>query len=131
MPLISCGLVILRLGPPRYLPLLKGFAYLSMITDAYSRKIVGWSLHESLQVEGPLSALKMALATSKRQLNKDLIHHSDRGVQYCSRKYTDLLRVNKIAISMTEQGDSYENALAERMNRTIKPGGRCRRNAAQ
>lgn len=103
-----------------YLPLVRGFAYLSMITDAYSRKIVGWSLHESLQVEGPLSALKMALAASKRPLNKDLIHHSDRGVQYCSRKYTDLLRVNNIAISMTEQGDPYENALAERMNRTIK-----------
>jgi putative transposase len=91
-----------------------------MITDAYSRKIVGWSLHDSLQMQGPLSALEMALTANKRQLGTDLIHHSDRGVQYCSRKYTDLLRINSISISMTEQGDPYENALAERMNRTIK-----------
>ncbi|MFD2937503.1 IS3 family transposase [Spirosoma flavum] len=106
-----------------YLPLPRGFAYLSLITDAYSRKIVGWKLHPTLEMEGPLSALKMALKANKTW--QHLIHHSDRGVQYCCHAYTGLLRKNKIAISMTEQGDPYENALAERVNRTIKPGRRC------
>ncbi|UHG89813.1 IS3 family transposase [Spirosoma oryzicola] len=101
-----------------YLPLPRGFAYLSLITDAYSRKIVGWALHPTLEMEGPLSALKMALKRNK--VSQQLIHHSDRGVQYCCHAYTGLLRKNKIAISMTEQGDPYENALAERVNRTIK-----------
>ncbi|MBC3789229.1 transposase InsO family protein [Spirosoma sp. LMG 31448] len=101
-----------------YLPLPRGFAYLSLITDAYSRKIVGWTLHPTLEMEGPLSALKMALKANKTR--QHLIHHSDRGVQYCCHAYTGLLRKNKIAISMTEQGDPYENALAERVNRTIK-----------
>ena len=101
-----------------YVPLQYGFAYLSLITDAYSRKIVGWALHRSLEMEGPLAALKMALKANK--VGKKLIHHSDRGVQYCCNEYTSLLREAKIAISMTEQGDPYENALAERINRTIK-----------
>jgi putative transposase len=101
-----------------YLPLPRGFAYPSLITNAYSRKIVGWALHPTLEMEGPLSALKMAL--KRNQVSQQLIHHSDRGVQYCCHAYTGLLRKNKIAISMTEQGDPYENALAERVNRTIK-----------
>lgn len=101
-----------------YVPLHYGFAYLSLITDAYSRKIVGWALHRSLAMEGPLAALKMALKGNK--VDEKLIHHSDRGVQYCCHEYTGLLRKAKIAISMTEQGDPYENALAERVNRTIK-----------
>ncbi|MFD1140858.1 transposase [Larkinella insperata] len=76
-------------------------------------------MHESLQTEGPLSALRQAL---KGLIVKpeSLIHHSDRGIQYCSREYTKLLKANKIRISMTEQADPYENALAERMNRTLK-----------
>jgi putative transposase len=69
-------------------------------------------------MEGPLSALKMALKRNK--VSEQLIHHSDRGVQYCCHAYRGLLRRNKIAISMTEHGDPYENALAERVNRTIK-----------
>ncbi len=101
-----------------YLPLPRGFAYLSLVTDAYSRKIVGWALHPTLEMEGPLAALKMALKRNK--VSEPLIHHSDRGVQYCGHAYTGLLQKNKIAISMTEQGDPYENALAERVNRTIK-----------
>lgn len=101
-----------------YLPLPPGFAYLSLITDAYSRKIVGWALHPTLEMEGPLAALKMALKRNK--VSQQLIHHSDRGVQYCCHAYTGLLGKNKIAISMTEQGDPYEKALAERVNRTIK-----------
>ncbi|WP_020595591.1 IS3 family transposase [Spirosoma panaciterrae] len=101
-----------------YIPLQYGFAYLSLITDAYSRKIVGWALHRSLQMDGPLMALKMALKENK--VGRHLIHHSDRGVQYCCREYIGLLRRYKVVISMTEQGDPYENALAEQVNRTIK-----------
>jgi putative transposase len=103
-----------------YVPLLRGFAYLSLITDAYSRKIVGWAVESSLQATGPLKALKMALKTNIDRLNAELMHHSDRGVQYCCTDYVKLLKKSKIAISMTRQGDPYENALAERMNRTIK-----------
>lgn len=101
-----------------YVPLHYGFAYLSLVTDAYSRKIVGWALHPSLQMDGPLAALTMALKANK--VGQQLIHHSDRGVQYCCREYTGQLRRHKISISMTEQGDPYENALAEHVNRTIK-----------
>lgn len=103
-----------------YVLIARGFVYLSLITDAYSRKIVGWAVAESLGVCGPLSALKMALKANKGRLSSELIHHSDRGVQYCCNDYIALLKGSKVAISMTEQGDPYENALAERMNRTIK-----------
>lgn len=103
-----------------YILIARGFVYLSLITDAYSRKIVGWALDESLGACGPLNALKIALKANKGRLSSDLIHHSDRGVQYCCQAYIALLKGDKIAISMTEQGDPYENALAERMNRTIK-----------
>lgn len=103
-----------------YLALTRGFVYMSLVTDAYSRKIVGWSVHKSLQTEGPLLALKKALRTIMGKENLNLIHHSDRGVQYCSRTYIQLLKDNKVDISMTENGDPYENALAERMNRTLK-----------
>lgn len=103
-----------------YILIGRGFGYLSLITDAYSRKIVGWHLAESLQASGSVSALKMALKTNKGRLSADLIHHSDRGVQYCCRDYIALLTQAKIAVSMRQTGDPYENALAERVNRTIK-----------
>ena len=103
-----------------YILIGRGFGYLSLITDAYSRKIVGWALDESLQAIGPVAALKMALQANKGRLKENLIHHSDRGVQYCCRDYIDLLTQAKVAISMTQNGDPYENALAERVNRTIK-----------
>jgi putative transposase len=103
---------------------LKGeFAYLSLITDAYSRKIVGWCLWKTLSTMGSLNALNQALATLTRSDTEGLIHHSDRGIQYCSDAYVARLKDFKygsIGISMTENGDPYENALAERMNRTIK-----------
>ena len=98
----------------------RGFGYPSLITDAYSRKIVGWALDASLQAAGPITALKMALKTNKGRLDAALIHHSDRGVQYCSGAYLDRLRQAKITISMTESGDPNENALAERVFRTLK-----------
>jgi putative transposase len=95
------------------------FCYLSMITDMYSRKIVGYCVHENLSVEGCVIALKMAL---KQRVNKaeKLIHHSDRGVQYCCDAYVKLLQKNEVQISMTQTGDPKENAIAERVNKTIK-----------
>lgn len=95
------------------------FSYLSLITDAYSRKIVGWDLSKNLQAEGAVRALKMALKQRKDK-SQSLTHHSDRGIQYCCREYIEILKKNKIEISMTENSEPTENALAERMNRTIK-----------
>ena len=96
-----------------------GFAYLSVVMDAYSRKIIGWSFHKTLEAKGPVAALEMALKT-REQSDQPLIHHSDRGVQYCSGGYVSRLRQAKITISMTESGDPNENALAERVFRTLK-----------
>ena len=101
-----------------YIHLADGFAYLSLITDAYSRKIVGFYLNRDLSAQGPLNALKMAL-TSNPERN-GLIHHSDRGVQYCCDAYVRLLQDKKIKISMTENGDPLENAIAERVNGILK-----------
>ena len=96
-----------------------GFLYLSLITDAYSRKVVGYHIAESLQAANTLEALKMALRLNNKPLY-NLIHHSDRGIQYCSYDYTNLLKTHHIRVSMTESGDPLENALAERMNGIIK-----------
>ena len=96
-----------------------GFAYLSVLMDDYSRKIIGWSFHKTLEAKGPIAALDMALKTRTRT-NQAFIHHSDRGVQYCLGAYVDRLRQAKIVISMTKSGDPNENALAERVFRTLK-----------
>jgi putative transposase len=95
------------------------FCYLSMITDMYSRKIVGYCVHENLSVEGCVIALKMALKQRVNNTEK-LTHHSDRGVQYCCDAYVKLLQKNEVQISMTQTGDPKENAIAERVNKTIK-----------
>lgn len=101
-----------------YIRTLEGFCYLSLISDLYSRKILGYDLNKSLGIEGALKALKGALKGIK---NTDgMIHHSDRGVQYCSYPYTDLLKENKIKISMGEAGNPYDNAVAERINGILK-----------
>lgn len=101
-----------------YIQLSNGFAYLSLITDAYSHKIVGYYLCKSLSSQGPLKALKMAILNNPTRL--DLIHHSDRGVQYCCDEYVKLLMDNNVKISMTENGDPLENAVAERLNGILK-----------
>jgi putative transposase len=93
--------------------------YLYLITDAYSQKIVGWNISLDLKADSALIALKMAITNNKDRLN-NLIHHSDRGVQYCSAKYVDLLKRNNIAISMTNPGSPQENAIAERVNGILK-----------
>ena len=102
-----------------YLKTPKGFLYISLVTDAYSHKIVGHHIAESLESLQTIQALKMALQSYKRS-KKELIHHSDRGVQYCSTDYVKLLQENNIEISMTESGDPLENAVAERINGIIK-----------
>ncbi len=101
-----------------YIHVENGFAYLSLITDAYSRKIVGFCLSETLSSNGPLKALKMALAENENR--KGLIYHSDRGVQYCCDEYVKQLLDKEIKISMTQNGDPLENAIAERVNGILK-----------
>lgn len=101
-----------------YIHLENGFAYLSLITDAYSRKIVGFYLSKDLSAKGPLAALKMALENNPTA--PGLIHHSDRGVQYCCDEYVKRLRDKNMRISMTENGDPLENAIAERVNGILK-----------
>jgi len=101
-----------------YLRTAEDFGYLSLVTDAYSRKIVGYGLHPTLKAEGPLQALDMAL--NQYSGKGQLIHHSDRGCQYCCSLYIQRLDQNDISISMTEKGDPYENAIAERVNGILK-----------
>ena len=101
-----------------YLRTLEGFCYLALITDAYSRKIVGFDVSNSLELDGCVRALKSAFQTAS-DLGQ-LIHHSDRGIQYCSNQYTALLKQRGIKISMAAKGNCYENALAERINGILK-----------
>lgn len=101
-----------------YIRTLRGFCYLALITDAYSRKIVGYDISNTLELVGVLRALKQALKSLPE--NYSLIHHSDRGIQYCSNIYINLLKKNKVKISMASKGDCYENAMAERVNGILK-----------
>lgn len=94
--------------------------YISLVTDAYSRKIVGYHLAETLESIETIKAMQMALKQLPSVLTIPLIHHSDRGVQYCSDDYVKLLQDNNIRISMTENGDLLENTIAERMNGILK-----------
>jgi len=94
------------------------FAYLSLVTDAYSRKIVGFCMNKDLSAQGPFTALEMAL--KGRTGDAPLIHHSDRGSQYCSDSYVSLLKSAGISISMTQSGDPRDNAIAERVNGILK-----------
>jgi putative transposase len=96
----------------------EGNCYLAMITDAYSRKIMGYSIADNMEAITVAKALQMAL--TNRLYNDQVVHHSDRGAQYCSEEYVTVAEKAGIKMSMTEQSDPYENALAERMNRTIK-----------
>ncbi|MGH0798394.1 IS3 family transposase [Bacillus mycoides] len=117
-----------------YIRTLEGFLYLALITDAFSRKIVGWDLSDSLELEGCLRALKKALRplpipisnpsktrkTDKVKKEKLMIHHSDRGSQYCSYEYIKLLNKYHFKVSMAAAGNCYENAMAERVNGILK-----------
>ena len=102
-----------------YIRVMNQWGYLSLITDAFSRKIMGYCFRSDMLALGPIDALQMAL-DNRSYSGQTLIHHSDRGSQYCSKDYVDLLSAEQISISMTERGDPYENALAERMNGILK-----------
>jgi putative transposase len=95
-----------------------GYCYLHLITDAYSKKIMGYAVSDNLAASNTVKSLQMALKS--RKYSSALIHHSDRGLQYCSAGYTKLLNDNKIDISMTQDGSPYDNAIAERVNGILK-----------
>lgn len=101
-----------------YLRTGEGFVYLFLQTDAYSRMITGWDLSDSLAIEGAVKTLKMTMRQCGN--TKGAIHHSDRGIQYCSNEYVKLLKKQKMEISMTEENHCYENAMAERVNGILK-----------
>jgi len=101
-----------------YIRTVSGFCYLALITDLYSRKIVGYDISDSLELAGCLRALKKALRHARPATG--LVHHSDRGFQYCSNQYVDELKKHGILISMTEENHCYENAIAERVNGILK-----------
>lgn len=100
------------------------FAYLSLITDAYSHEVMGWRLGRDLSNRPALQALSMAFRIANDRgvdiCNGSLVHHSDRGVQYASKEYVEMLRSARVGISMTECGDPKENAIAERVNSMLK-----------
>lgn len=102
-----------------YLRTRKGFVYLFLQTDVYSRMITGWHLSDSLSIDGAIRALKMTLRQCGGK-TEGIIHHSDRGIQYCCKEYVKLLKQHKMQISMTEENHCYENAMAERVNGILK-----------
>jgi putative transposase len=101
-----------------YIRLRESFLYLAVILDAYSRRVIGWALDDTLEAKLAIKALRRALAD--RPAPASLVHHSDRGVQYCSEGYVEILRSHGIRISMSRSGNPYDNALAERFMRTLK-----------
>jgi transposase InsO family protein len=101
-----------------YIELSDENSYLSLVTDAYSRKIVGYHLSEQLTAAGPVAALEMAIQACGN--TEGLIHHSDRGSQYCCNDYVEILQDREISISMTQSGDPRDNAIAERVNGILK-----------
>ena len=123
-PNLAKGLEVSRAGQLwvsdiTYIRVGEGFCYLILITDAYSHQVVGHNFGDCMDAAFCVEALKMALA-SRQCPELELVHHSDRGLQYCSKLYTDMLKGEAIAISMTENGDPLENAVAERMNGILK-----------
>jgi putative transposase len=101
-----------------YIRLLQEFVFLAAILDAFSRRVIGWALERNMEATLCLSALDKALR--RRQVSKGLIHHSDRGAQYCSREYVESLARHGIRGSMSRKGNPYDNALAERFWKTLK-----------
>jgi len=102
-----------------YIRMKSGFLYLTLVTDAYSRKIVGYNLSRNLKADSCIKALQMAL-DSRIYPKRPMIHHSDRGIQYCCNAYVELLQKHRLHISMTQSGSPYDNAIAERVNGILK-----------
>jgi putative transposase len=116
--MVLTGLDQLWVADITYIRLLVEFVYLAVILDAFSRREIGWALGRNLEDTLTLGALRMAL--ERRRPAPGLVHHSDRGVQYASRDYTDLLRENGIQISMSRRGNPYDNAKCESFMKTLK-----------
>jgi putative transposase len=102
-----------------YIKTKEGFMYLFLITDVYSKQIMGWELSDNMKVINAIRALKMDIK-NRRYPDRKLIHHSDRGLQYCTSSYINVLEKTNIDISMTQKYDPYENAVAERVNGILK-----------
>lgn len=104
-----------------YLRLAAGFCYLALLTDMFSRRIVGYDVSDSLELSGATRALRAALKRREsNRFDEQTVHHSDRAIQYCSPRYTDVLFDNNLRVSMTEENHVYENSLAERVNGILK-----------
>jgi len=101
-----------------YIRLREEFVFLAVILDAYSRRIIGWALDRTIEDDLTLTALRMAL--DRRKVQSGLVHHSDRGSQYASNDYTDLLKANGIDISMSRKGNPWDNAACESFMKTLK-----------
>ena len=101
-----------------YIRLRDEFVFLAVILDAFSRRVIGWALDRTLEDDLTLAALRMALA--RRAVQPGLVHHSDRGSQYASHDYTDLLKANQIEISMSRKGNPWDNASCESFIKTLK-----------
>ena len=117
--LIPSGLDQIWVADITYVRLMEEFVYLAIILDAFSRKVIGWALDDHLEARLALGALDMAFATRSTNLN-DLIHHSDRGVQYASSDYIDRLKSKGVRISMSRPANPYDNAKAESFMKTLK-----------
>ena len=114
------GITQLWVSDITYFKVMGKHVYLSFITDAYSHKIIGFQVAQTLETIHSLKALQMAISGIGDSEKRKIIHHSDRGIQYCSEGYVKLLQDNNILISMTENGDPLENPIAERANGIIK-----------
>ena len=122
-PNLACTMVLtgvdqLWVADLTYIRLSNEFVFLAVILDAYSRRVIGWALERTLEGKLTLAALQMAL--SRRIVHTGLVHHSDRGTQYASNEYTDLLKANAIAISMSRKGNPWDNAACESFIKTLK-----------
>jgi len=119
--LVLTGTEQLWVSDITYLRTENGFVYLSLITDAYSRKIMGSHVSQYLKANGCIAALNKAITSlTVKEDNRKLVHHSDRGIQYCCESYVTILHNNNISISMTQSGSPYDNAIAERINGILK-----------
>jgi putative transposase len=116
--LVLSGVNQLWIADLTYIRLLAEFVFLAAILDAYSRRVIGWALDRSLDDQLTLAALRMALSCRRPQ--PGLVHHSDRGSQYASHEYTELLKANQIAISMSRKGNPWDNAACESFMKTLK-----------
>ncbi len=116
--MVRTGVDHLWVADITYIRLQDEFVFVAVILDAYSRRVIGWALDRTLEDELTLAALRMALA--RRVVQPGLVHHSDRGSQYASNDYTDLLKAHKIDISMSRKGNPWDNAACESFMKTLK-----------